>query len=250
MAIKEINLIKQPKLPKTNEAHFGIEIELISKSNYQQFAAILARNELAKYVYLQNDGSLRSTETHAHPHELCVCVPVSELERVMEKLDASLREADCIATDTCGLHVHLDMRERDAKTSFHNLVIAQGVLYKMVHPSRSVTKYSRMTQTNELDEFINSGVNRYSGINGASYAKYKTIEIRMHHGCVNASTILNWSKLLNSICSVKTKKEPTSSLADFVKEFNIDESGEKFIRERLKKYGSKNCTEKEGEQYV
>lgn len=233
---KEAKMIFEPKSPKSNKNHVGIEIEFLCKANNQQVAIELTSRGIAKHLELKTDGSLRPSNEYPHAHELCIIAPEDEIQNVLKEVCEGLKKLGSTANDSCGLHVHLDMRNRDPKIAFHNLALSQGVLYKMVPESRATGTYSKMTSSTEMDEYKNAS-SKYLGINPLSYNRLKTLECRIHNGTVNFTKISNWVQLLVNIASRGTKlAEPTKGLVQFLEAFNISQELAEYIKMRVIKF--------------
>lgn len=188
------------KKPKTEDPYIGVEIELASKKDREFICDQLHAAGMARYVCVKDDGSIGSgTElrrTYPHTHEITVCVRQSEYQSVIETICKVLNDHCEVAVDkTCGLHVHIDMRKRDVKKAFHNLVSMQQFLYAMLPVARRNSQYSYPIK----GTMWRTDLPRYHGINTQAYSKYGTIEARMHCGTTQAKKINNWIALLISM---------------------------------------------------
>jgi len=244
--------IFEPKKPKTNENHVGIEIEFISKSDRSKIANILFKNDLGDYVFLTEDGSLRPEDEYSYAHELTVLLPESKVQVLLRKVIDSLNEAECKVNARCGLHVHLDMRNRDKDVVFNNLVKSQKILFGM-NPRQRMdgtrsdgskdTPYSRPVEFADFKEALDhadvvGGMHaRYMGINPYAYAKHKTIEIRIHSGSTNYDKIYNWVCILVNIANETEKhKTEVTKIESFCERFQLNDVLEKHIRVRTDKF--------------
>lgn len=145
-------------------------------------------------------------------HEIAVVAQSSKIAEVVTAVCRVLKQHRARVNDSCGLHVHLDMRSSNAKRAFHNLVNSQRLLYSMVPSSRYENQYCR---PNQVGKAMRTYQGRYWGINPSSYKKHKTIEIRLHSGTVQAEKILHWVALLRLIAYSKTRIPVVGSFAEF-----------------------------------
>lgn len=138
-------------------------------------------------------------------HELCVLIPESKLETIIERVCSVLNDQlDASVNKTCGLHVHLDMRRRKASAAYKRLVNSQEVLRSLVPYSRRKNDFCKPNTTSSLVEALTNGA-RYWVINPQSLKKHKTLEVRLHSGTTDATKIINWVKLLSHIAWVRSK---------------------------------------------
>lgn len=99
--------------------------------------------------------------------------------------------AHCKVDRTCGLHVHVDVRDLDldqAKAVYRRLIRLQSVLKQLVPPSRRRNRYCRWRSNL-------AGGTRYTAINFRSYSKFKTIEFRCQSGTTNREKIETWAEI-------------------------------------------------------
>jgi hypothetical protein len=202
--------IFENKTPKTTEHNYvGVEIEFASKKNRDFIADTLFEAGLAPFISIKGDGSIKTDSVYTQAHEICVIGTQAEIGGIITKLCTILYQQCEVRVDkSCGLHVHLDMRNRDVAKSFSNLVSMQNILYRMVPAARKTCQYSRPTKGKTyriLDD-------RYHGINSASMRRHNTIECRIHSGTVDAVKINSWiSLLVASADATKIKRAPTTS---------------------------------------
>lgn len=248
MRLKEelkLKKVFENKTPLTNEHHVAVEIEFISKGDKYDIAKKLAKVGVENYVTLKNDGSLRAEADYKHCHELCVISPQKEFKDVLQRVIKVLDEADSRVNKTCGLHVHIDVRNRDKEQVFANLVNAQDILYAMnpnsrltgiTEDGRNETCYSKRVTTTDFNLEL-AGTERYKGINAKSYTKHKTIEVRIHSGSTNFEKIFNWVCILLAIADKdKTYKTKVSDPELFVKRFDLDDQILAYIKQRVAKF--------------
>lgn len=227
------------KSPKTNAKHVGVEIEFISKLDHFQIQSLIADNDLEKYVTLKEDSSLDGEIDYDYTHEICILGTERTINKLVTKV-CNLIKRHSTVNSTCGLHVHLDMRNRDVSQSYANLFAAQGLLYSMCPLSRINGEYCK--PETEYVSFENEHVtnDRWYGINKNSYEDHKTLEVRMHSGSLNADKINNWIKLLIKIVDRGKVdiEEPIiwSNLAEVKNQINLVGKLDKYVKERINKF--------------
>jgi hypothetical protein len=105
----------------------------------------------------------------------------------------------------CGLHIHLDMRKEKTK-ALKAAALAYLLTYEvwksLVDLDRAENTYCQpsyadMAKIKEIKKFTDFAQNqtRYEWINFAAYAKFKTFEVRLHQGSVDATEICNWIRI-------------------------------------------------------
>lgn len=228
--VKVCEDLRLPIKPMTKDKYVGIEIEFLSSVNFTDLAKMLMAERLTDYVSLKGDGSVDYDEgtCDCHPgqfyfhgeqsfdddcdcgscghtdlfsHELCVLVKQSEVTKIMNKVGKVLKRAKAFTNDTCGLHVHVDVRNRDKFKAFSNLVAAQDALYSLAKAERKTNTFCRPLPKDA--QFIDLYADRYMGINKQSVQKFGTLEVRLYHGTVNPTEISRWSKLLINLTDRK-----------------------------------------------
>jgi hypothetical protein len=233
MKSKDKERVFQEKKPTTTSDNYvGVEIEFGCDLNDQDLAFLLMEHEVHDYVFLKRDGSV-----HVGPfnHELCVLGKEKEIFSIVKKVCDALAATGAKVNKTCGLHVHIDMRNRNTSTCFNNLVCAQNILYAMNPYARAAGTYCRKVDTKDFE--IGSKIGHYAGVNASAHAKHKTIEIRIHSGTVSAKKINNWIKLLLMIANKKdVTKKASSSLKEFVLKYGIDKDLADYMHERMNKF--------------
>lgn len=235
---KDKQIVFQAKTPQTKDNYIGVEIEFFCDLNPEDLSFKLYEHGLGKHVFLTRDGSIKP-DGSMYPHELNILGKEKEIKEIVSNVSKVLLAANAKVNKTCGLHVHLDMRNRDHIVAFHNLVSAQNILFAMNPFSRQSGTYCRRQDTKVFKEAAGGGNRdmRYFGINAAAHAKHNTIEIRMHSGTVQASKINNWIDLLLCIIAKKEAvKKVTSTLRAFLKQYDIDAELGVYIAERMAKF--------------
>ena len=246
-------ILRQAKAPMKykQESYVGIEIECVVKCSKEYLADIMIETNLHRYVQLKDDSSIQKTQTHPYSVEITVCAPESTVKQVITNLCTVLRRRtiDARANNSCGLHVHLDMRLRDATKCYSNLFLGQELLMSMVPQTRTVDEQARRyCKKNTYATLTNQKAmnDRYHVINVESLSKYKTIEIRLHSGTTNAEKINNWIELLilladsNIVGAVNT-------IQDLDKQVTVVDSLKAYIIKRVAKFKGKRIDTNEDE---
>jgi hypothetical protein len=232
---KDKQIVFQEKKPQTKDNYIGCEIEFFCDLNQEDLSFKLFEHGLGKNVCLKTDGSIR-TEDGMYPHEVTILAKEKDIYEVIEQVSKVLLAANAKVNKSCGMHVHLDMRNRDHVVAFHNLVSAQNILFAMNPFSRQSGSYCKRQETKVFNEAINGGGRdmRYFGINATAHAKHNTIEVRIHSGTVQASKINNWIKLLLLITNKKEAiKRAASTLRGFIKQYDVDAELGMYIASRM-----------------
>jgi len=244
------------KSPKDKDLYVGIEIELAAKESRDTLCDRLFDAGLGKYVTVKDDGSIgdgerqegiKSTlrQTHKYTHEICVLVKQSEVADIVTKLCDVLNTKLKVAVDrTCGLHVHLDMRNRKVDKCFSNLVLSQQFLYAMLPAQRRNSQYSIPVKGAQYRKLSS----RYYGINQTAVDKYGTLELRMHCGTTNAKKIISWVQLLVAIVDAPAMTSAATKADDFATQIGIGNDLLTYVKARMAKFADqhkKNVPSKE-----
>lgn len=154
----------------------------------------------------------------------------------LEKLCAALNNADCYVNDSCGLHVHLDVRhlgKSDAKRMGQSIGHALPVLKYIVADSRHDNEFCQLAVSD-----IRPNSRRYFAVNLTSYKKFGTIEIRLHQGTTNFKKIKSWIEVLQFLAKAKLKNDVTT-FQDFI-DLGLPEHLIEYADKRISKlHGSK-----------
>lgn len=229
------------KFPKDNEKYVGIEIELAMKESRDELCDLLFEAGLGKHIHVKGDGSIGAgtnlLKDYPNACEITVLAKESEVYEVVNKICTILNEKiDCDVDKTCGLHIHLDMRNRDVAKSFANLIIMQPYLYAMVPANRKNNKYSAPVK----DKTWKVSDNHYDGVSSNSYTKYKTIETRMHCGTTQASKINGWIKFLRAIADAPALKNSPKNMDEVAHALNLDSDNKTYVESRIAKFADQH----------
>lgn len=213
-----LDIIKQHKKPTTNDNYVGIEIEMLSPKTIEQMNKEFVAQRLHRYVNIGTDGSIRNDSPDPmNAMELRICLPESMLEEKIKAIAEVLRKNRCYANRSCGLHVHLDMRNRDPELCYRNFFKVQNIMLLVQPETRRNNRYCMPNEkaSLKLKEFSagqpgdrgNYDLKRRVVINTDSYHKneMRTIEIRVHEGATKFKDIYNWAQFLVATASLKNE---------------------------------------------
>lgn len=209
-------IMENKRFPLNSNPHIGIEIECITNFSRSQMSYFFALKNLQNYVSVGTDMSIEvgrelyegSKIIREYGHEIRICCPYNKLKETLNKVCSVIKFANGTVNDSCGLHVHLDMRFKKPYTSYWNLVSCLPLLKSKVSKHRWNNEYCKLNRTKLFGEVNNehdkSG-EKYYAVNKESYKRLKTLEIRIHESTLNPNKIFNWVKLLVDIAKVKKK---------------------------------------------
>ena len=188
-------------IPKTKDNYIGIEIECFAPLEKKEMINELCKSKLIHFVECVRDGSISPIEDH-WGHELRILSKEQDLSENLKKIHKFLKKIKAKTNKSCGLHIHLDMRNKSKNQRIKclkQLVYMQDLLFKLVNKNRSSNEYCRRTPKN---------------YNYKTYSRYavhlcktgkETIEVRLHHGTTNMILVENWIKLLLAVINYKGK---------------------------------------------
>jgi len=120
---------------------------------------------------------------------------------------------------------------------YNNMVRMVPLLKSIVPASRRDNRYCLTNNYTNPD----SDMNRYQAINPESYRKYKTVEVRLHSGTLNASKILNWFSIIKYAVEHPTILSANITAESFASIFQADARLTKYIVTRQEKFkGTQN----------
>jgi hypothetical protein len=190
--------LKMPKRPIDEAEYIGIEIECIIPSHLDLTALI----PFGKYIEVGGDGSI---DHHGDEQgtEVRVCMRRDEVREVLPNLMQTLRGMGARINKSCGLHVHLDQRNNaEPEKVFQRLVRSLGLLYTVVPQSRRRNNYCKRNRHADFSMAVHGG--RYKAVNASAFHRYKTIEVRLFGGTLEATKIINWIEVLTAIANGET----------------------------------------------
>lgn len=236
-----------PKVPTDAKATYvGIEIEMLYSGDANLFRNLMFKEGLYRNVTMTVDGSVKSCHNQGYTGaELQILATTTEVKSVLEALQRVFDNPDIdgYANRSCGLHVHGDMRNRDHKLVYKNLVRVQDILRGSQPRGRVNNVHCR---PNKSDVFATSESesrgNRYWVVNPDAYATHTTLEVRIHEGTTECKDIYNWVVFLDTIMSLTTEipvnKYKLASELSTGASINIPASVINYIDTRVKKFNS------------
>lgn len=227
--------IRQSKSPhaQMKANYIGVELELISLLPREELEKEFIKAKLAGVVNIKSDGSIKTEQDRGTPqytNEVTLLCRQDMVKDVLGRVCAVLNSSKigAFVNNSCGLHVHLDARNRKPEVMYHNLFKALPMLSGMVPKCRTVSGGVENTycKINKDPKFnAGSGVDRYQALNPTAFTKYKTIEVRLHSGSTNAAKIINWVNILTNIVDIETMVSDTAKNAtDYGRIFNVTNS--------------------------
>lgn len=230
--------IQTPKKPakefKSN--YIGVELEMFCKLKRDQLLKLFVDAKLAGYVYVKDDGSLRPEDNY-YPHEVTILCKQDVINDIIPRITKVLRSKECDAAvnNSCGMHVHIDVRNRDPYKTYTRLVNGLPLLTRLVPKDRTSNRYCLPNETSNLGDFYRDGLvengvianrdDRYKAINPISVATHNTIEVRLHSGTLNAVKIINWI----DICVAMADTDSTATIHTPENFFDMIKSDQKLL---------------------
>lgn len=232
-----LKVINEKKVPNTKEDNYvGIEIECYGKKTIEQMKESFIKARLKKFVNVTTDGSIRPTSGN-NGMEIRVCLAEKDLDTILPRIFKVIEDEKMLVNESCGTHVHVDMRNRNPELAYSNLFKLQELMLKTQPESRRSNQYCRKNTKKEVKLAEFGQMERYSVINTQSFSKHKTIEIRLHAGTVKFEDMRAWTKLLIAIVSKSDKLSSSVDTISELEELNlVDEETLKHLKTRIKKY--------------
>jgi Putative amidoligase enzyme len=232
-------IVGQPKFPSSDDRYVGIEMEIISKMDFQVLSEAIALAGLENFVNVATDGSINRSTAYPHAHELRILSKEREMPRIIKQVCKILHGKTSV-NKSCGLHVHLDMRKRNPDMAYANLFSSQALLYAMCPKTRLTNNFCKPANSYYKMTTMGGGDDRYRGINPTAFQRHKTIEVRIHSGTVNAFKIINWVKLLVQIADKPTENVDNVSVWKNYKEakrlVGLRGMLEKYVSSRIEEF--------------
>lgn len=166
-----------------------------NSSNHIEALQKYLKNKGITGLHVKDDGSIDPEDNDFFTVEIaCLTTDFKNLE----KLCRALVELEAKVNTSCGLHVHLDMRNKSnaqIEVIQHNLNKSLNILFAVVPKSRRTSNYCQKRVATE----------KYSAFNTGHLDTYGTIECRLHSGSTDFEKIKNWCLVLKSIVDRSTK---------------------------------------------
>ena len=225
------------KTPNSKTTYVSIELEMAALESRETICDVLFEAGVGKHVHVKRDASIETDPDHPNQIEIAVLMKESEFEDVVTKLCHALNTKLHVKVNkSCGLHVHLDMRNCSPQVPFSNLVMMQHILYGMLPAARKINKYAVPIK----DKKMGTSKQHYDGISASAYDKYKTIEVRVHNGTTQATKIINWIKLLRAVAYGPSLLFNPKSVREVQSFFNIPEGVCNYVESRIAKFASQH----------
>lgn len=240
--------------------------------------------DLNRVIGITHDGSLKGKD----PIEL-ITPPASadKLEELIDNISASTRKSGYGVNKTCSVHAHFDSGDfKDNPKLIYQLIMTyyavEPLLLAMLPPSRKKNRYAlplsnwvsestlaqlkrnldigsiaqmwyKTKDWSQIESYENHkwDSSRYYGFNLHSLFMNGHIELRHHHGSLNAYKIKNWVELNliiinwavnmyneNIINAIMYAKTPTRKLRMLYRHFPIDIKLRRYIVRGLKKFST------------
>lgn len=247
---------------KPDQSHIGkmvsVEIECVmpSKKAEKSVIKVIRSNGWGKFVTFKEDGSIQvkgddgaycdegcdgddcqcESNSDAFGREIVITFKYGEWTMLQTICDA-LNRAGATVNDSCGLHVHFDMRHmaNGKKMSIlaHRLGKTVLALKQLLPKSRQNNRFCK-TVINKLSD-KDYGDARYAFVNMKSYSKHKTLEIRGHSGTTDGVKIVNWIRILNTVMSKPIGKK-IDTIEGLVSKVNFESDLILYMAERQAKF--------------
>ena len=232
--------IKHNKMPnpKSKKHYIGLEFEFGSDLFLEDVQRELCNANLAGYTYVKYDTSIRVKKGDKQ-HEVTFLTPEEGLERHVRRTCKVIRDScNGYVNDSCGLHVHLDMRNRDYKKCYWNLVQCLPIISQIVPKSRLDNEYCLNNTQPDLDEEAPSS--KYYAINPHTYRSIKTVEVRIHSGSLNPRKITNFTNILLAIINMEDKlPDKVTDFQEFQQLTGISDDLLNFMHKRKFKFSDR-----------
>lgn len=243
-----INTLRSEKIPK-NKKHIyvGVEIEFIHLNNDPTIIEeLFIQARLHKNVQLTTDASVKPCH-NANGYkgsELRILATVDDFPDVIARVCKVLTDyrVDGYVNRSCGLHVHLDVRDREAPIVYSNLVKVMGLLKGSQPIGRTNSKFcvpNKYSDINRMQEGLEAA--KYLVVNSRPFHDGRgTIEVRVHEGSVDADAITNWVMFLNTIADkdeLITTTKKLNRAKDLDKFLPLPAACINYIDSRIEKFG-------------
>lgn len=233
--------------PVGPDRHVGVEIECGINYDNERYDSydfgprkdlqhLLSKAGLSMRTTIVSDGSVEVEDKYNI--ELRVCDKESRIYQTIDKVCEILKQCGAEVNETCGLHVHLDMRSRNWEKCYKRLHKALRWMYAIVHTSRKEggEGYSYCQEPPEEPNMHD----RYMAINATSVSAHKTLEVRLHQGTVNPTKIKNWIRFLLLVVDGPDVQKVPKSLDAFARRYKVPEDLKVYIGKRAKKFGARD----------
>lgn len=252
--MSRISVAKVPH-KKIAAQYVGIELELMCKISQQDLNTRFIKEKLAGNVYIKTDSSIRVEEDNERGHEVTLLCRQEDITDVMTRVGKVLNGKDVKAkvNNSCGFHLHIDVRHRDPYKTYNNLVKALSMLNSMVPYVRvkgeGVARYCKQNTVYDLNTYFPDPANfrntrsgredRYQAINPYSVLTHNTIEVRLHSGTTNTEKVIMWTKICLAIADAPALTEKIETVNDFTRLVSTDSKMIEYINKRVALFKNK-----------
>ena len=209
--------------PKGRKKYLGIEIEFFTSTSKADILRAIIDMDLCSNITLDSDMSIRTEYYMDEPFEIKILAREDNFQEILASVGKLLKKIKAKVNDSCSVHVHLDMRNRNFKECYYKFINCQKLLFGMVDKSRHDNHFCSYNT-----DFDYGG--RQVAINRHSYNKHRTLEIRLHHGTLDMNKVCNWINLLLLILKTKAKLKDITEPKQ-LKNIKMTESMKKYLEE-------------------
>jgi hypothetical protein len=225
--------ISSAKVPSTNDNYIGVEIEFYAPTTSTSQLGF-DNHVLADKIQIGGDGSIHPEAGH-HAYELKLLTTEQTFSADIKTVCDLLLEKKAKVNDSCGLHIHFDMRNRNVRKSYYNLIDANDFVIKTVPYNRQNNTYCKSTMKESF--YDQKGIGHYGGVNASAYDKYKTIEIRFHEATLDSEEIDNYAhfmlKIINSDIYQMTNKFTLNDIDRFTSSIDLSAKLTRWLHSRI-----------------
>jgi len=203
-----VKVLKKDKKPssKARANYVGIELEFVSPVSSIVLMEKIVKEKLSNYVTVTYDSSI-DVDDDGFEVEIKILAREAIVFQILKKV-LKLLPQGCYVNNSCGLHVHLDMRNRDKEVAYKALYKALPYLSSRVDYTRLDNDYCKLNSDDELSSFAEAlEYDRYRAINPHSYSKHKTLEVRLKESTLNFREASYWIKDLIDIVNEKKRNQ-------------------------------------------
>lgn len=249
--------ILNPKKPKSLVKHIGIEFECVVPLDHEPLIEKIIEHKLEDVLSVGTDNSVngilasehnpdcsryetrcdcgyydfRGAGKPAYSWEIRALFQQKNFKSTLKRVCDFFASIKAITNISCGMHVHLDIRKRDSKKVAHNLILSQRILFSLVPKSRRSREYCQPNF--KLYEPGRGG----RGAVHYDIRKHGTIEVRVHHGCLNFQKIYAWVRLLIAIADAPKLSEPINTINQLRRSLPLSPEQRLYLLKRIKKFG-------------
>lgn len=183
------------------------------------------------YYYGKKDYYSRG---QSNSYEIRLLCKQKELNHIVKRMYDILNENNIQVNKSCGLHIHLDMRQRNVRTAYKNLYYCQDSMIA-VNKGRERNQYCRKNRQDSFHKQLGN-YGRYYAINARSYHRHKTIEVRLGRATMNADEVIAWARMLTTIVDKESLlSSKVDTLNTFLEKFKVSQTNSKALKKMANK---------------